>query len=214
MIERAVSRTIVTHLKKRYPAVSIPLRYENLYQLCIAVVLSAQTTDNQVNMVTPALFKAYPDFISLANAGTADVESIIRPTGFYHSKAKHIIGLSKSVIQNFNTVLPNTREELMRLPGVGRKSANVILSMGFGIPAIPVDTHVARVAYRIGYAEAKKPLVIEEAIMKSIPQSQWILSHTLFIFHGRTLCTSRKPRCGICPIIALCGFPDKNLSTL
>lgn len=210
MIDKATSRKIITRLKKHYQ-ISPPLRFTNLYQLCVAVVLSAQTTDNQVNMVTPLLFKKYPDFTSLAKAKIPDVEEIIKPTGFYHNKAKHIVALARTVVQKFNGVVPSTRDELMSLPGVGRKSANVILAMGFGIPAIPVDTHVARVASRIGYAETNKPLLVEKALMKSIPQSNWIAAHLLFIYHGRAVCSARNPKCSVCPIISWCSFENKNL---
>ncbi|MGQ9843857.1 MAG: endonuclease III [Spirochaetota bacterium] len=210
MIDKATSKKIFNRLKKHYQ-VSPPLQFENLYQLCIAVVLSAQTTDNQVNMVTPLLFKKYPDFYSLAQADIADVEEIIKSTGFYHNKAKHIVALAKTIAHTFYGVVPNTREELIKLPGVGRKSANVILSFGFGIPAIPVDTHVARVANRIGYTDSKKPIAIELALMASITQSNWITAHLLFIYHGRAICYARKPACIRCPIISYCNFENKNL---
>ncbi|MEJ5360567.1 MAG: endonuclease III [Spirochaetota bacterium] len=210
MIDKATSKKIINRLKKQYK-VSAPLRFTNLYQLCIAVVLSAQTTDNQVNRVTPALFKKYPDFHSLAQADIGDVEEIIKSTGFYHNKAKHIVALSRTIVHTFNGVVPDTREALMRLPGVGRKSANVILAFGFGIPTIPVDTHVARVAGRIGYADSRKPIAIEMALMESISQSDWITAHLLFIYHGRTICYARKPECSRCPIISYCLFENKNL---
>lgn len=210
MIDKTTSKKIIARLKKHYQ-ISPPLCFANLYQLCVAVVLSAQTTDNQVNMVTPLLFKKYPDFTSLAKANMPDVEEIIKPTGFYHNKAKHIVALARTVVQKFNGVVPSTRDELMSLPGVGRKSANVILAMGFGIPAIPVDTHVARVASRIGYAEINKPLLVEKALMKSIPQSDWIAAHLLFIYHGRAVCSARNPKCSVCPIISWCRFENKNL---
>lgn len=210
MIEKATSKKIFNRLKEHYQ-VSPPLQFVNLYQLCIAVVLSAQTTDNQVNMVTPLLFKKYPDFYSLAQANIADIEEIIKSTGFYHNKAKHIVALAKTIVHTFHGVVPDTREELMKLPGVGRKSANVILSFGFGIPAIPVDTHVARVANRIGYTDSKKPIAIEMALMASITQSDWITAHLLFIYHGRAICYARKPACIRCPIVSYCNFENKNL---
>ena len=147
----------------------------------------------------------------MSKASIHDVETIIKSTGFYHNKARHIIRLAKTIIQQYNGKVPDSREELMKLPGVGRKSANVILAMGFGIPSIPVDTHVARVAQRIGYAVSKKPIAIEEALMKSIPQPDWISAHLLFIYHGRTICSARNPRCAHCPIVQFCHFEDKNL---
>lgn len=210
MIDKTTSKKIINRLKNHYQ-ISPPLRFANLYQLCVAVVLSAQTTDNQVNMVTPHLFKKYPDFTSLAKANILDVEEIIKPTGFYHNKAKHVVALARTIVQKFNGEVPNTRDELMSLPGVGRKSANVILAMGFGIPTIPVDTHVSRVASRIGYAETNKPLLVEKALMESIPQSDWIAAHLLFIYHGRAVCSARNPKCSLCSIIAWCRFQNKNL---
>lgn len=211
MIDRGTSKKIITRLKKEYPDVAPPLKYINIYQLCIAVVLSAQTTDNQVNRVTPILFKRYGDFAAMAFADVNEVENIIKPTGFYHTKAKHIIALSQHVIEKFNGNLPADRGKLMSLPGIGRKSANVILAMGFNVPAIPVDTHVARVAHRIGYCSSKKVYEIETMLMESIDESEWITAHFLFIYHGRNTCMARKPQCSNCPITVWCSFENKNL---
>lgn len=211
MIDRGTSKKIITRLKKEYPDVAPPLKYINIYQLCIAVVLSAQTTDNQVNRVTPILFKKYGDFAALAFADVNEVEHIIKPTGFYHTKAKHIIALSQHVIEKFNGNLPADRGKLMSLPGIGRKSANVILAAGFNVPSIPVDTHVARVALRIGYCSSKKVYEIETMLMESIDESEWITAHFLFIYHGRNTCMARKPQCSNCPITVWCSFENKNL---
>ena len=211
MIDRGTSKKIITRLKKEYPDVAPPLKYINIYQLCIAVVLSAQTTDNQVNRVTPILFKRYGDFAAMAFADVNEVENIIKPTGFYHTKAKHIIALSQHVIEKFNGNLPADRGKLMSLPGIGRKSANVILAAGFNVPAIPVDTHVARVAHRIGYCSSKKIYEIETMLMESIDESEWITAHFLFIYHGRNTCMARKPQCSNCPITVWCSFENKNL---
>lgn len=210
MIDTQTSKKIINTLKRHYHAAP-PLHFANLYQLCVAVVLSAQTTDNQVNRVTAALFEKYEDFKSLSMANVQDVEKIIMPTGFYHNKAKHIIAMAQTIMSRYNGNVPPTREELMKLPGVGRKSANVILAMGFGIPAIPVDTHVARVSVRIGYTDSKKPVTIEETLMNCIPRKDWILAHLLFIFHGRAICSARSPKCYSCPIISYCQFENKNL---
>ena len=210
MIKKSTSKKIISTLTQHYH-IFPPLRFTDLYQLCVAVVLSAQTTDRQVNMVTPVLFEKYPDFESLAKAHVQDVEQLIKPTGFYHNKAKHIIEMAQTILTRYNGNVPNTREDLMKLPGVGRKSANVILAMGFGIPAMPVDTHVARVAFRIGYSDSKKPAAIEEALMNSIPQKDWVSAHLLFIFHGRAVCSARNPKCSTCPVISYCCFANKNL---
>ncbi|HPG51537.1 MAG TPA: endonuclease III [Spirochaetota bacterium] len=203
------SDKIIRALRKHYPDVKPDLKYRSLYQLAVAVVLSAQTTDRQVNGVTGALFKKYPDFASLGLARLADVESIIRSTGFYHVKAKNIIGLAQTVTAEHDGRLPSTREELVRLPGIGRKSANVILSMGFDTPALAVDTHIIRIAGRLAYTGSRDPLEVERALTSLIPERLWKLSHLLLIRHGRTLCTARKPLCGECPIRALCVSADK-----
>jgi endonuclease III len=202
------SGKIIQALSRHYPDVKPDLEYRSLYQLAVAVVLSAQTTDRQVNGVTGALFKKYPDFASLGSARLADVERIIRSTGFYHMKAKHIIGLARAVTSEHAGCLPSTREELVRLPGIGRKSANVILSMGFDTPALAVDTHIIRIAGRLAYTGSRNPLDVELALTALIPKRLWKLAHLLLIRHGRTLCMARKPLCGECPIRALCASAD------
>lgn len=206
---KALSDKIIKSLSKYYPDVRPDLKYRSLYQLAVAVVLSAQTTDRQVNGVTGELFKKYPDFASLAAARRANVERIIHSTGFYHMKAKNIIGLARVVAVEHASRLPSTREELVRLPGIGRKSANVILSMGFDTPALAVDTHVIRIAGRLAYTTSRTPLEVERALTALIPERQWKLAHLLLIRHGRTLCTARKPLCSECPVRALCASADK-----
>jgi endonuclease III len=203
---KELSDTIIRALTRRYPDVKPDLKYRNLYQLAVAVVLSAQTTDRQVNGVTGELFKTYPDFARLAAARLEDVERIIRSTGFYHMKAKHIIGLARTVTAEHAGRLPSAREELERLPGIGRKSANVILSMGFDTPALAVDTHVIRIAGRLAYTGSRDPRVVERALTSLIPERRWKLAHLLLIRHGRTLCTARKPLCEECPLRALCAY--------
>lgn len=189
-----------------YGEVRPDLSFQGLYQLAIAVVLSAQTTDRQVNGVTKELFKKYPGFRELSSAKVADVENIIRSTGFFRMKAKHIIELSRCVMEKHGGKLPNTREELMKLPGIGRKSANVILSVGFGIPAMAVDTHIARIAHRLGYTPSKDPIEAENALTSIIPKREWNTTHLLLIRHGRTVCAARRPRCAECPVSALCDY--------
>ncbi len=203
-MDRTTSGRIIDLLKKYHGSPKPELDYTNTYQLAIAVVLSAQTTDVQVNAATPALFSLYPGFADLAKAHVRDVEKIIHSTGFYHHKARHVIALSRMVMERFNGILPASRELLMELPGVGRKSANVILSVGFGIPALPVDTHVLRIANRLGYVQTEDPRKAEDALTSFIPENDWISAHLLFIRHGRSLCTARKPRCAECPLFDLC----------
>ncbi|TAL36792.1 MAG: endonuclease III [Spirochaetes bacterium] len=209
-MDKALSKRIFSLLKKRYGVPSPSLRYGGLYELAVSVVLSAQTTDAQVNAATPALFSRYPDFRSLADARVPDVERIIRSTGFYHNKARHIVLMAKAVRDDHGGALPSTREGLMSLPGIGRKSANVILSMGMGIPALAVDTHVMRVANRVGYIESDDPNRVEEALTAFIPRAEWTAAHLILITHGRTLCVARGPRCPECPVNALCEFARRN----
>ncbi len=205
------SRRILHYLKKEYGNPVTELRFVNLYELAVSVILSAQTTDKQVNAVTPELFKRYPSFADLSQAHQTEVAALIRSTGFYQNKAKNIINLAKKVTGELNGKLPDTREELMRLPGIGRKSANVILAVGFHKPALAVDTHVLRVANRIGYIRTPVPFEVEKALTSFIPREEWSAAHLLFIKHGRTTCKARNPRCFECALISLCDFEYKNL---
>jgi len=207
---KELSRKIMQALRRHYPDVKPDLRYGNRYQLAVAVVLSAQTTDRQVNAVTGALFRAYPDFESLARARPSDVMRLVRSTGFYRNKSKNIIEMAKAVTAGHGGSLPGSREELERLPGIGRKSANVILSMGFGVPALAVDTHVMRIANRLGYADSKDPRAVERALTAYIPERHWTLAHLLLIRHGRAVCRARRPLCDRCPVNPLCSSPDKT----
>jgi len=205
------SRRIVAALFGYHGRPAPALQYLNIYQLAVAVVLSAQTTDKQVNSVTPRLFQRYPGFPELAGARISELEKLIRSVGFYRSKARNIRALAQRVIERHGGALPSVRDELMSLPGVGRKSANVILAMGFGIPAFAVDTHVLRVANRIGYARSDNPDVVESCLTGVIPPSDWIDGHLLFITHGRTVCRARGPLCDRCPVTALCDFGGNTL---
>jgi len=205
------SARIVRALRRLYGDPAPSLKCGDLYQTVVSVILSAQTTDTQVNAATPALFKRYPDFGALAKADTATVEALIKSTGFYRDKAKHIVETARAVMERFDGVLPDTREELMSLPGVGRKSANVILAMGYGRPAMAVDTHVLRVSNRLGYCSTDDPAEAEKALTRYIPERDWISGHLLFITHGRRLCRARRPLCADCPLSPLCDAPDKTL---
>ncbi len=205
-----LSDKIIRALIKFYPDVKPDLRYRNLYQLAVAVVLSAQTTDRQVNAVTGELFRTYPGFASLAQARLPDVRKIIRSTGFYRNKAKNIVEMSKGVMEIFAGKLPGSREELVTLPGIGRKSANVILSMGFGIQALAVDTHIIRIANRLAYTTSRNPLVVEQDLTRFIPERQWTHAHLLLIRHGRATCRARQPLRAQCPVNACCWSPDKT----
>lgn len=206
VMTRRRARRILELLRRHYGDPAPALAYANRYELAVAVVLSAQTTDRQVNGVTPALFARYPDFARLARADSAAVEAIIKSTGFFHNKAKNIIGLARAVVNECGSALPGTREELMRLPGIGRKSANVILSIGFGVPAFAVDTHILRIANRIGFVESDDPDAVEASVTSYLPEGDWTVAHLVFITHGRDLCDARKPRCGECPVRRLCDY--------
>ena len=197
-------------LKETYPEAGCALDYGNRFQLLISVVLSAQTTDKSVNKVTPLLFSKYPDPVSLASADETDVQEIIRTIGMYRTKAKNIIALSGKLALEFNGQVPGTMEELMSLPGVGRKTSKVVLAEGFGEQRIAVDTHVFRVSNRIGLAHEKDVLSTEEALMKAIPSERWTEAHHLLIFHGRRICSSQRPKCDTCPINEYCNWFKHN----
>ena len=193
-------------LRRYHGDVKPDLLFKNIYQLSVSVILSAQTTDRQVNSATPELFNRYPSFERLAGAKQIDVEKIIKSTGFFRNKAKNIIAMAKTVMERYGGTLPDTREELITLPGIGRKSANVILSVGLGIPALAVDTHILRISKRIGYTESEDPLKVESSLTEMISAADWTEAHLVLIRHGRTLCSARKPLCSECPVISLCDF--------
>lgn len=183
-------------LSSEYPNPKSELNYDDTFSLLIAVILSAQATDVSVNKVTPALFKAYPDSYSLAKADRDDVMEILKSIGLYKNKSEFIIETSKKIINEFNGKVPQTREELMSLPGVGRKTANVVLAEAFGIPAIAVDTHVSRVAKRLGWADEKDSVLeIEKKLMEKIPRDRWTAAHHQLLLFGRYHSTARDTRC-------------------
>lgn len=200
------SGKILKILEGYYGDTTPDLNFGNIYELTIAVVLSAQTTDRQVNGVTGTLFKKYPDFKRLAAAEISDVERIIKSTGFFRTKAANIVALSGLVMSRFGGVLPDSIDLLTELPGVGRKSANVIISIGFGKPGLAVDTHVSRIAQRLGYSSSESPAKIENDLCAVIPPDKWKMTHLLFIRHGRVLCKARNPECSVCPLSQLCLY--------
>ncbi len=207
-MDKAISKKIIKLLSQRYGSINPDLKYIDLYQLTIAVVLSAQTTDKQVNSVTPILFGKYPDFKSLSGAKIKEITKIIRSTGFYRNKSKNIIELSKIITKQHKGIVPDNMKELIKLPGIGRKSANVILSIGFKKPALAVDTHVARITKRLGYTLSHNPVEVERDVTAIIPRTDWIKAHLLFIKHGREICKARKPLCRECAVNSLC--PDTH----
>jgi len=203
---KARSGKILSRLYEYYGETIPDLNFKNIYELSIAVVLSAQTTDRQVNGVTGHLFEKYPDFKTLSEADYSDVENIVKSTGFFRTKAKNIILLSRMVCMKFGGVIPDNIESLIELPGVGRKSANVILSIGYGIPGLAVDTHVSRISNRLGYSISKSPVEIEKNLCSIIDSSEWKKTHLLFIRHGRVICKARNPECGVCPVAEYCNY--------
>lgn len=192
-------------LRSAYPDAECGLTHEDPFQLLVATILSAQCTDARVNMVTPTLFTAYPDPAAMSRASQEDLEGIIRSTGFYRNKARSIRGASARIMEVFGGRVPETMDELLSLPGVARKTANVVLGSGFGIAdGVVVDTHVDRLAHRLGLSQGRSPEEIEKDLMRVIPREEWIaLSHRL-ILHGRQVCFARRPACGSCPLAALC----------
>ena len=202
--KKARAKAIYRILTKNYPNVRCELDYKNLYQLLVATVLSAQCTDKRVNQTTPALFKKYNSIKKMAAADVKDLQQLVKSTGFYRAKAKNIKNLSQKILIDFNGKVPSNIEDLVTLPGVGRKTANVVLGHGFNIPGITVDTHFGRLSRRFGWSNQKDPIKVEFDVAKLFPQSQWTNLSQRLIWHGRRVCHSRKPACGACAIAKLC----------
>lgn len=203
------ARWIYEELDKLFPDAKCELDYRNLYELVVAVTLSAQTTDKRVNLVTPVLFEKYPTVYDLAKASVEDISEIISSLGLYRMKAKNIQLMAKQVVSEFHGEIPSSFEDLTRLPGVGRKTANVVLGEGFKIPAIAVDTHVARVAQRLGLSESSDVVQIEEDLKRQFSNDKWIKAHHLLLLFGRYICTARSPRCEECPFDCCCQNKTK-----
>jgi endonuclease-3 len=202
---------IIDILEETYPDAHCELVHTSAFELLIATVLSAQTTDKKVNQVTEKLFKKYNTPEDFSKLEPEELEKEIREIGLYKNKAKNIIALSNMLIEEYNSQVPGTMEELVMLPGVGRKTANVVLSNAFGVPAIAVDTHVFRVSNKIGLAKAKDVADTEEQLMRNIPRERWSKAHHLLIFHGRRTCAARKPNCSECTVNAYCKEYEKDL---
>lgn len=202
-----------------FPDAKCALDYKNPLQLLVATVMSAQCTDVRVNMVTPVLFKKYPTVQKLAAAPRADIEEVIKSTGFYRNKAQSIHGLAAAIIEKHNGEVPDNLDDLVKLPGVGRKTANVVLGNAFGVPGITVDTHVGRISRRLGWTKNTDPVKVEYDLMEIFDPSDWVLLNHRLIYFGRRICHSRKPACGACPMAKLCpsfgkeGPTDKTEAT-
>lgn len=199
-------------LKAANPEPKSELEYTNSYTLLVAVVLSAQATDIGVNKATKALFKTVDTPGKMVALGLEGLKEHIKTIGLYNMKAKNVIALSEQLIAEHNGAVPRTREELVKLPGVGRKTANVVLNVAYGEPTMAVDTHIFRVANRTGLAHGKTPEQIEDGLLKILPPEFGLHAHHWLILHGRYICKARKPECWRCPVLDLCGFTDKNLN--
>lgn len=195
---------ILDILEETYPEAECALHHQDVFQLIVAVALSAQTTDKSVNQVTPELFAAYPDAFALAKADPEEVSKYIKRIGMYKTKSKNIVNMAKKLAESYNGQVPDDYDKLVELPGVGRKTANVVLSVGFGHQRIAVDTHVFRVANRIGLVNEKDVLKTELALMEVLPEERWSRTHHSLIFHGRNCCAARKPDCENCSIAEYC----------
>ena len=211
MVKNEDINIILDRLEENYPDAECALVHQNVYQLIVAVALSAQTTDKSVNLITPALFERFPNAEALALAEIPEVEEYIRRIGMYKTKAKNIVGMAKALVENHGGQVPEDYDALVALPGVGRKTANVVLSVGFGHQRIAVDTHVFRVSNRIGLVAEKDVLKTELALMDRIPEERWSKTHHSLIFHGRQCCDARKPRCEECSIKEWCEEYKKRV---
>lgn len=201
---------ILVRLKKLYPVAPCTLNYETPVQLLVATILSAQCTDERVNLVTPALFALFPDATALANADLTQLETLVRSTGFYRNKAKNIQAACRMIVSQFAGQVPNRMEQLLQLPGVARKTANVVLAHAYGIHVgVTVDTHVKRLSYRLGLSDRPDPIHIEQDLMRLLPAEDWENWSIRLIYHGRAICKSRNPACYACVLADLC--PAANL---
>lgn len=210
MTKKERFESVVAWFRENVPVAETELQYKNPYQLLVAVILSAQCTDKRVNMITPALFERFPDAETLAAASPDEVFTYIRSISYPNNKAKHLVGMAKMLVGDFKNVVPDTFEELIKLPGVGRKTANVIVSVVYDKPAMAVDTHVFRVSARIGLTtNATTPLQTEQQLVKFIPEEHLAIAHHWLILHGRYICVARSPKCEICGLKPWCRYYEK-----
>ena len=200
----AHTQEVLNILEKHYHGIGSALNYRNNFELLVAVILSAQTSDLQVNRITASLFAKYPTPSKMSSLSEEQLALEIKSCGLYRNKAKNILATVKILLNEYAGKVPHTREELMKLPGVGRKTANVVLANAFGISAFGVDTHIFRVANRVGLTESKNPLQTEEQLTRLIPEEKWNAAHHWLIWHGRKICKAQKPLCSVCPVNCLC----------
>ncbi|WP_037574331.1 endonuclease III [Sporocytophaga myxococcoides] len=211
MLKKERFEKFLDHFSKNFPEPETELNYNNPYELLVAVILSAQCTDKRVNMVTPKLFERYPSAEIMANAPAEEIFELIRSISYPNNKSKHLAGMARMLINDFNGEVPEKVEDLQKLPGVGRKTANVIASVIYNQPTMAVDTHVFRVSKRIGLVseKAKTPLEVEKELVKHIPQELIHKSHHWLILHGRYICLARNPQCHLCPLTSICKYYQK-----
>lgn len=204
---------ILKILSKTYPNAKCALNFNSPYELLISTILSAQCTDVRVNQVTEELYKQYNTPEKMITLTEEELGEKIKSCGFYKNKSKNILGATKSILEKYNGKVPDTMEELIELPGVGRKTANVVLSNAFGVPAIAVDTHVFRVSNRLGIARGDNPEQVEKELMKNVPRDMWSDTHHYLIWHGRQICKARKPKCEECPLVPYCEYYNGSENT-
>lgn len=214
MLKKDRYKAFVEHFSAKQPDAETELHYHNPFQLLIAVILSAQCTDKRINMVTPALFQRFPSPESLADTTPDIVFDYIRSISYPNNKAKHLVGMAQMLVRDFNSEVPSEINELQKLPGVGRKTANVIASVVYQAPAMAVDTHVFRVANRIGLTTGKTPLAVEKDLVKHLPEHTIHIAHHWLILHGRYVCVARSPKCSICEITHICKYYQRNVKTI
>lgn len=212
MTQREKYRFVINYFVQNNPDARTELLYENPYQLLVAVILSAQCTDKRVNLTTPVLFESYPDIASLSEATEEALFPLIKSISYPNNKTKHLIAMARKVMSDFAGKIPMTVDELMQLPGVGRKTANVITSVVDNQPNMAVDTHVFRVANRIGLVKAKTPLDTEKQLVKNLPKDLVYVAHHWLILHGRYVCVARKPKCEICGLRPVCNYYRKEVN--
>jgi len=200
---------IIDMLEKRFPDARLMLHYKNPFELLVVTILAAQAPDERVNQVSPDLFKKYPEPTAMAKAREEEMDSLIGSLSFYRQKGRNLREMSQILVRDFQGSVPKTREELIQLPGVGRKTANIVLANGYSIPAIPVDTHVSRVSQRLGLSKSSNPDRIESDLTSIFPQEKWIRISHLLGYLGRFICQAKKPKCSECPLFDICPFPDK-----
>lgn len=216
MLKKDRFKALIEHFSQKFPTAETELHYSNPFELLVAVILSAQCTDKRVNMVTPPLFERYPDPQSLADSTAEEVFRYIRSISYPNNKAKHLVGMARMLLEKFGGEVPSTIDELQQMPGVGRKTANVIASVIYNQPAMAVDTHVFRVSHRLGLVSksATTPLAVEKELVKFIPDDVIPLAHHWLILHGRYVCVARSPQCPQCDLKHLCKYFEKNQNSL